>query len=78
MKSSETLAWYPSQLPSVKLILGTAIIAVVKQGRPINTRTLIEYLYVVQAAKKMKLNDRIAMQTAIAVLKDNQNAHGHI
>ncbi|MBK5143903.1 hypothetical protein I2494_09260 [Budviciaceae bacterium BWR-B9] len=77
MKSSETLAWYPSQLPTVKLILGTAVIAVGKQGRPINTRTLIEYLYVVQA-KKMKLNDRIAMQTAIAVLEDNQVTHGHV
>ncbi|AKJ41830.1 hypothetical protein [Pragia fontium] len=77
MKSSDTLNWYPSQLPAVKRILGAAIIAVEKQGRPINARTLIEYLYVVQA-KKMKLDDRIALQTAISVLTDNQNKHGHI
>ncbi|QIA78791.1 hypothetical protein FEE38_03330 [Klebsiella pneumoniae] len=43
MKSEDTLDWYPAQLPPVKIILGEAVLAVGKQGRPINTRTLLEY-----------------------------------
>jgi len=46
MKSEDTLDWYPAQLPPVKIILGEAVLAVGKQGRPINTRTLLEYLLV--------------------------------
>ena len=37
MKSEDTLDWYPAQLPPVKIILGEAVLAVGKQGRPINT-----------------------------------------
>lgn len=77
MKSSDTLDWYPSLLPNVKLILGKAVVAVGWQGRAINTRTLIEYLYVVQK-RKMKPDDRVALKTAISVLNDNQLKHGHI
>ncbi|MGK1995027.1 hypothetical protein ACR92Y_27775, partial [Klebsiella pneumoniae] len=35
MKSEDTLDWYPAQLPPVKIILGEAVLAVGKQGRPI-------------------------------------------
>lgn len=52
MKSEDTLDWYPAQLPPVKIILGEAVLAVGKQGRPINTRTLLEYLQVMQDKKK--------------------------
>jgi hypothetical protein len=46
-----------------------------KQGRPINTRTLLEYLQVMQAQQK-KRDNKIAMQTAIDVLRDNQRING--
>jgi hypothetical protein len=75
MKSEDTLDWYPSQLPPVKIILGEAVLAVGKQGRPINTRTLLEYLQVMQGRQK-KRDDKIAMQTAIDVLRDNQRING--
>lgn len=52
MKSEDTLDWYPAQLPLVKIILGEAVLAVGKQGRPINTRTLLEYLQVIQVKQK--------------------------
>ena len=71
MKSEDTLDWYPAQLPPVKIILGEAVLAVGKQGRPINTRTLLEYLQVKQDKQKRR-DDKIAMQTAIDVLRDNQ------
>lgn len=68
MKSEDTLDWYPAQLPPVKIILGEAVLAVGKQGRPINTRTLLEYLQVMQDKQKRR-DDKIAMQTAIDVLR---------
>jgi hypothetical protein len=48
-----------------------------KQGRPINTRTLLECLQVMQDKQKRR-DDKIAMQTAIDVPRDNQriNAAG--
>lgn len=75
MKSEDTLDWYPAQLPPVKIILGEAVLAVGKQGRPINTRTLLEYLQVMQDKQKRR-DDKIAMQTAIDVLRDNQRING--
>jgi hypothetical protein len=75
MKSEDTLDWYPAQLPPVKIILGEAVLAVGKQGRPINTRTLLEYLQVTQEKQK-KQDNKITMQTAIDVLRDNQRIHG--
>jgi hypothetical protein len=75
MKSEDTLNWYPAQLPPVKIILGEAVLAVGKQGRPISTRTLLEYLQVMQSKQKRR-DDNIAMQTAIDVLRDNQRING--
>ncbi|WP_435948110.1 hypothetical protein [Dryocola sp. BD586] len=75
MKSDDTLDWYPAQLPPVKIILGNAILEVSKSGRPINTRTLLEYLQVTQSQQKRR-DDKVAMQTAIDVLRDNQRLHG--
>lgn len=77
MKSEDTLDWYPAQLPPVKVILGNAVLEVAKSGRPINTRTLLEYLQVWQAKQK-RHDNKIAMQTAIQVLRDNQRLHGRI
>jgi hypothetical protein len=77
MKSEDTLDWYPSQLPPVKVILGNAILEVAKTGRPLNTRTLLEYLQVVQV-KQMRRDNKIAMQTAIDVLRDNQKINGRL
>jgi hypothetical protein len=51
MKSEDTLDWYP-QLPPVKIILGEAVLAVGKQGRPINTRTLLNIFKSCKASKK--------------------------
>ncbi|MEN4831265.1 hypothetical protein [Pantoea vagans] len=77
MKSEDTLSWYPAQLPPVKIILGNAILEVGKTGRPINTRTLLEFLQIQQ--DKMKKRDNIiAMQTAIDVLRDNQRINGRL
>lgn len=75
MKSEDTLDWYLAQLPPVKIILGEAVLAVGKQGRPINARTLLEYLQVMQDKQKRR-DDKIAMQTAIDVLRDNQRING--
>ncbi|AUH01006.1 hypothetical protein PCO86_12735 [Pectobacteriaceae bacterium CE70] len=77
MKSDDTLDWYPAQLPPVKIILGNAVLEVSKLGRPINTRTLLEFLQVTQEKQKRR-DDKIAMQTAIDVLRDNQRIHGRI
>ena len=44
MKSNDTLKWFPAQLPEVRIILGDAVVEVAKQGRPINTRTLLDYI----------------------------------
>ena len=77
MKSEDTLDWYPAQLPPVKIILGNAVLEVGKTGRPINTRTLLEYLQVTQ--KKLTGRDnKVAMQTAIDVLRDNQKVNGRL
>ncbi|MEF9531949.1 cold shock protein YdfK, partial [Escherichia coli] len=38
------LKWFPAQLPEVRIILGDAVVEVAKQGRPINTRTLLDYI----------------------------------
>lgn len=75
MKSEDTLDWYPAQLPPVKIILGDAVLEVGKQGRPIKTRTLLEYLQVMQEKQKRR-DDKIAMQTAIDVLRENQRING--
>lgn len=77
MKSEDTLDWYPSQPPPVKVILGNAILEVAKTGRPLNTRTLLEYLQVIQV-KQMRRDNKIAMQTAIDVLLDNQKINGRL
>ncbi|OSN01457.1 MULTISPECIES: hypothetical protein [Lonsdalea] len=77
MKSEDTLDWYPAQLPPVKIILGNAVLEVMKIGRPVNTRTLLEFLQVMQGRQKRR-DDKIAMQTAINVLKNNQGIHGRI
>ncbi|MCI1898184.1 hypothetical protein ACNZ3Z_07790 [Enterobacter kobei] len=77
MKSEDTLDWYPAQLPPVKIILGNAVLEVGKTGRPINTRTLLEYLHVTQNKQTGKDN-KIAMQTAIDVLRDNQKVNGRL
>ena len=66
MKSKDTLKWFPAQLPEVRIILGDAVVEVAKQGRPINTRT----------KKKSWLDNKELLQTAISVLKDNQNLNG--
>lgn len=75
MKSEDTLDWYPAQLPPVKIILGNAVLEVGRTGRPINTRTLLEYLQIQQTKQKLRDN-KVAMQTAIDVLRDNQRING--
>lgn len=77
LKSEDTLNWYPAQLPPVKIILGDAILEVGKTGRPINTRTLLEYLQI-QQAKLKKRDNKIVIQTAIDVLRDNQRINGRL
>ncbi len=77
MKSEDILDWYPAQLPPVKIILGNAILEVGKSGRPINTRTLLEFLQVSQD-KQQRRDDKTAMQTAIDVLRDNQRVNGRL
>ncbi len=52
MRSEDTLDWYPAQLPPVKIILGNAVLEVGKLGRPINARTLREYLQVLQRTQR--------------------------
>ena len=77
MKSEDTLNWYPSQLPPVKIILGEAILKVGRSGRPINTRTLLEYLQI-QQTRQNKNDNKIALQTAIEGLRDNQRINGRL
>lgn len=77
MKSEDTLNWYPAQLLPVKIILGEAVLAIGKQGRTINTRPLLEYMQVVQKKQKRRDN-KVAMQTAIDVLRDNQRINGRL
>ncbi|EYE24644.1 putative dNA-binding transcriptional regulator [Escherichia coli 1-110-08_S1_C3] len=48
---------------------------VAKQGRPINTRTLLDYIEG-NIKKKSLLDNKELLQTAISVLKDNQNLNG--
>ncbi|HCL5070927.1 TPA: hypothetical protein N2F43_000126 [Salmonella enterica] len=75
MSEVDLQIWYPAQLLPVKIIPGKAVLAVGKQGRPINTRTLLEYLQVMQDKQKRR-DEKIAMQTAIDVLRDNQRING--
>src|SRR5699024_867716 len=75
MKSKDTLKWFPAQLPEVRIILGNAVVEVAKQGRPINTRTLLDYIEG-NIKKKSWLDNKELLQTAISVLKDNQNLNG--
>ncbi|EPM9183454.1 cold shock protein YdfK [Escherichia coli] len=75
MKSNDTLKWFPAQLPEVRIILGDAVVEVAKQGRPINTRTLLDYIEG-NIKKKSWLDNKELLQTAISVLKDNQNLNG--
>lgn len=77
MRSEDTLDWYPAQHPPVKIILGNAVLEVGKLGRPINARTLREYLQVLQRTQKSR-DDKIALQTAIDVLSDNQRVNGKL
>ena len=77
MKSKDTLKWFPAQLPEVRIILGDAVVEVAKQGRPINTRTLLDYIEG-NIKKKSWLDNKELLQTAISVLKDNQNLNGKI
>ena len=70
MKSKDTLKWFPAQLPEVRIILGDAVL-----GRPINTRTLLDYIEG-NIKKKSWLDNKELLQTAISVLKDNQNLNG--
>lgn len=79
MKSEDTLDWYPAQLPPVKIILGEAVLFIGKQGRPINARTLLEYLQVMQLRQKngmIKLLCRLRLMFSetISALTANVNA----
>ncbi|EFU4951117.1 cold shock protein YdfK [Escherichia coli] len=75
MKSKDTLKWFPAQLPEVRIILEDAVVEVAKQGRPINTRTLLDYIEG-NIKKKSWLDNKELLQTAISVLKDNKNLNG--
>ncbi|EAV7095337.1 hypothetical protein FAS92_19600 [Salmonella enterica] len=77
MKSKDTLKWFPSQLPKVRIILGDAVVEVAKQCRPINTRTLLDYIEGNIKAKAW-LDNKELLQTAVSVLKENQDANGKI
>ncbi|WP_338319097.1 hypothetical protein, partial [Escherichia coli] len=63
MKSKDTLKWFPAQLPEVRIILGDAVVEVAKQGRPINTRTLLDYIEG-NIKKKSWLDNKELLQTA--------------
>ena len=75
MISKDTLQWFPEQLPEVRIILGDAVVEVAKQGRAINSRTLLDYIEG-NIKKKSWLDNKELLQTAISVLKDNQNLNG--
>jgi len=77
MKSEDTLDWFPSQLPHVKLAIGDAVLVIARQGRPINARTLLEYLQVTQQKQKRRDN-KTAIQTAIDLLCENQKTFGKL
>ncbi|WP_459246044.1 hypothetical protein ACI1CM_21105 [Escherichia coli] len=62
MKSKDTLKWFPAQLPEVRIILGDAVVEVAKQGRPINTRTLLDYI---EGNIKKKLDLPLYFQTPV-------------
>ncbi|MTD39630.1 hypothetical protein GIX45_13610 [Erwinia sp. CPCC 100877] len=76
MKSEDTLKWFPAQVPAVRKILGDAILAVAKQGRPINARTLCDFIQSNQR-KLRRIDSKTPMDTAILLLKDSQNKHGN-
>ncbi|EPW0777928.1 cold shock protein YdfK, partial [Escherichia albertii] len=71
------LKWFPAQLPEVRIILGDAVVEVAKQGRPINTRTFLDYIEG-NIKKKSWLDNKELLQTAISVLKDNKNLNGKV
>ncbi|UMX95197.1 hypothetical protein MJ589_07185 [Escherichia coli] len=73
MKSKDTLKWFPAQLPEVRIILGDAVVEVAKQGRPINTRTLLDYIEGNIKKKSLGWITEL-LQTAIISSKDNQNS----
>ena len=75
MKSKDTLKWFPAQLPEVRIILGDAVVEVAKQGRPITPRTQLAYIEGTKKKKPWRDNKEL-LQTAISVLKDNQNLNG--
>ncbi|EDX7802813.1 hypothetical protein C4K71_004282 [Salmonella enterica subsp. enterica serovar Oranienburg] len=77
MKSKDTLKWFPSQLPKVRIILGDAVVEVAKQGRPIITRTLLDYIEG-NIKTKAWLDNKELLQTAVSVLKENQDMNGKI
>ncbi|EKL1975782.1 hypothetical protein PQX87_002687, partial [Salmonella enterica] len=56
---------------------GDAVVEVAKQGRPINTRTLLDYIEGNIKAKAW-LDNKELLQTAVSVLKENQDANGKI
>lgn len=77
MKSEDVLTWFPAQIPAVRRILGDAVLAVVKQGRPVNTRTLCDYIYSRQQQQGW-MDKKEPLQTALNVLEGNQKLHGKI
>ncbi|MBJ7222665.1 MULTISPECIES: hypothetical protein [unclassified Brenneria] len=68
------LTWYPAQRSRVEAIIGQAVVLVCEQGRPINTRTLLDLMYV-QLNDMGKREDIEGMMTAISILEKNQDAH---
>ncbi|EFT4754190.1 hypothetical protein HVE53_000725, partial [Salmonella enterica] len=54
-----------------------AVVEVAKQGRPINTRTLLDYIEG-NIKTKAWLDNKELLQTAVSVLKENQDMNGKI
>ena len=75
MKSKDTLKWFPAQLPEVRIILGDTVLERLERLSRINTRTLLDYIEG-NIKKKSWLDNKELLQTAISVLKDNQNLNG--
>ncbi|MFC3394408.1 hypothetical protein [Brenneria rubrifaciens] len=68
------LTWYPAQRSRVEAIIGLAVVRVCEQGRPVNARTLLDFMYVKLGEMKKK-SDREGMLTAISILEKNQDAY---
>ncbi|PWC18006.1 hypothetical protein DDT52_15155 [Brenneria roseae subsp. roseae] len=68
------LTWYPAQRSRVESIIGLAVVQVCEQGRPINTRTLLDFMYV-QLGEMKKSDDKEGMMTAISILEKNQDTY---